>query len=118
MVATITITDRTQPVQSLFNLMAKGSLPGYTVAPAGGLFPLTMLGGVSYLSIQASPRNGGTVIYVGDENVKNDGSRQGKEMQAGDVDVHQAHDYTCHLGEIYLTASANNAIFSVEVHYT
>jgi hypothetical protein len=118
---TITITDRTQTPQNLYTLITKGSQTGYTVAPAAGIAPSNLTqsqtGCVSYLSIQASYKNGGTTVYKGDENVKNDGSRQAKELNAGDTDVQQAYSYSTNLNEIYLTASANAAVVNVEFHY-
>jgi hypothetical protein len=115
---TITVTDITQKPRNLYDLLSTGSGAGYTVAPAVGIFPkLTIIGCVAYLSIQASYTNGGTVVYKGDEDVKTDGSRQAKELHAGDTDVQQAYSYSVYLGEVYLTAGANGAIINVEVHY-
>src|SRR5437762_14039334 len=104
--ATITISDNTKTPQNLLTLLGKGNQTAYTVVPASGLSGLTTLGGVSYVSVQSSYGNGGTIVYEGDENVKTDGTRQGKELQAGDVDVHQANPMSTHLAEIYITASA------------
>jgi hypothetical protein len=118
--ATITVTDITKAAQSLLSLLSKGSQPGYTVAPAAGFASYSswsIMGDVSYCSIQSSPSNSATV-YKGDEFVATDGSRQCKEMQAGDVDVIQAKDRAVHLGEIYITASANGAKVNVEIHYS
>src|SRR5208282_2095486 len=116
---TITISDITKPAQSLAALLSQGSLPGYTVAPPGGIIPaLTLINGVSYLSCQASYTNGTQTVYKGDENTKTDGTRQGKEMEAGDTDVQQAYPYTVNLNEIYLRASANGAVVNVEIHYS
>lgn len=117
--ATITVIDYTQPAQSLFTLLSQGSKPGYTVVPTGGIAPaLTMIGDVSYLSIQASYGNSGQVVYKGDENTQNDGTRQGKELRAGDTDVMQAYPKSVNLNEVYLRASANGAIVNVEIHYS
>lgn len=115
---TITVTDITQKPRNLYDLLSTGSGAGYTVAPAGGIFaPLTIIGSVAYLSIQASYLNGAAIIYKGDEDVKTDGSRQAKELRPGDTDVQQAYSYSVYLGEIYMTASVNGGIFNVEVHY-
>jgi hypothetical protein len=116
--ATITVTDITQTPRNLSDLLQNGSGKGYTVVPSSGIFkPLTIINAVAYLSIQASYTNGGTIVYKGDEDVKTDGSRQAKELHAGDTDVQQAYSYSVYLGEVYLTASANGAIINVEVHY-
>lgn len=116
--ATIVISDITQPAQNLFTLLTKGSQPGYTVAPAAGNTPaISMIGSVAYLSLQASYTNGAAIVYKGDENTKTDGSRQAKEMLAGDTDVQQAYSYSTNLNEIYLRASANGARINVEYHY-
>jgi len=115
---TITITDTTQPAQNLLTLLQKGSAPGYTVQSSGqGSLgaSLSTIGEVSYLSIQSSPRNSNTV-YKGDENVKNNGTWQGKEMQPGDVDVQQGYPRAIYLGEVFLAAAANGAIINVEYH--
>jgi hypothetical protein len=115
--ATITITDITQPAQNLFTLLSKGSMPGYTVVPNGGIItPMTLIGGVSYLSVQASLSNS-AIVYKGDEKTANDGSRQGKEMPAGSADVIQGLPTSVNLQEIYLRASANGAKINVEIHY-
>jgi hypothetical protein len=119
--ATITITDITKPVQNLYTLLSQGSQPGYTVAPAAGFQPSNLtqsqVSAVAYLSVQASYLNAGTIVYKGDENVKSDGSRQSKELAAGDTDVQQAYSYSTYLYEIYLSASANGARINVEIHY-
>jgi|SRR5271157_984135 len=118
MIATITVADYTKPAQNLFNLLSQGNLTGYTVVPSGGVMPaLTAIASVSYLSIQASYKNGSVVIYKGDENTANDGTRQGKEMLAGDTDVGQAYPYTVNLNEIFIRASANGGIVNVEIHF-
>lgn len=115
--ATITVTDITKTPRNLSDLLSNGSGGGYTVVPAKGIFtPLTITATVSYLSIQASYTNGGTIVYKGDENVKNNGTRQGKELLAGDTDVQQASPYIVNLNEVFLMASANGAIINVEVH--
>lgn len=117
--ATITITDITQPGRSLYDLLTTGSGTGYTVSPAAGIKrEISMVGGVSYLSLQASYLNGAAIVFKGDENTATDGSRQAKEMAAGDTDVSQAYPYSVNLQEIYLRASANNAKINVEIHYS
>jgi hypothetical protein len=115
---TVTITDTTQTPQSIYNLLTKPNLPGYTVVPAVAANPNvpTLTASVTYLSIQASYGNGGTVVYKGDQGVKNDGTRQAKELIAGDTDVQQAVQYSVNLNLIYLTASANGAKVNVESH--
>ena len=115
--ATITLTDYTAAAQSLLTLLGKGSQTGYTVAPAAGSGELQTPGQCVYLSIQSSPSNGATVVYKGDSSTANDGSRQAKELLAGDVDVMQAAPYVVHLGEVFIRASANNAKVNVEVRY-
>lgn len=118
MIATITVADYTKPAQNLFNLLSQGNLTGYTVVPTTGIMPaLTAIANVSYLSIQASYKNGSIVLYKGDENTANDGSRQGKEMLAGDTDVSQAYPYSVNLNEIFVRASANGGVFNVEIHF-
>lgn len=118
--ATITITDITQTPQSIYNLLTKPSLPGYTVVPAVPATPTPtvpiLTASVTYLSIQASYTNGSKVVYKGDQGVKTDGSRQSKELIAGDTDVQQAVQYSVNLNVIYITASANGAIVNVESH--
>lgn len=117
--ATITVTDHTAAAQNLFTLLSKGSQTGYTVSPAAGIITnLTMIASASYLSIQASPSNSGITLYKGDENTANDGSRQAKELQNGDVDVSQAYPYSVNLQEIYMRASADGGKFNVEIHYS
>ena len=118
-VATITITDITQKPLNLYTLLTQNSTPGYTVVPAAPLSANIpgMVAGVAYLSVQASYNNGGTVVYKGDANVKTDGSRQAKEMVAGDTDVSQAYPFTVNLNEIYITASANGAKVNLEAHH-
>src|SRR5271169_7217402 len=117
-IATVTITDITQTPQSLFSLLTKGTQAGYTVAPAGGVTPsLTLIAGVIYMSIQASYTNGGAIVYRGDANVKTDGSRQAKELLAGDTDVMQLYPIVINLNQIYITASANGAKVNIEAHH-
>ena len=116
--ATITVTDITKTPRSLQDILSKGSGGGYTVVPsAGSTVALSFIAGCSYLSVQASYKNGAAIVYKGDDNVKTDGSRQSKELSAGDTDVQQAYPYSVNLNEIFLTASANNAVINVEVHY-
>jgi len=115
--ATITITDHTATAVDLFRLLGKGSATGYTVSPSTGLAPTTFIGCVAYLSIQSDPKNASAKVFKGDENTANDGTRQGKTMLAGDVDVAQSNPYTTHLGEIYLRTDTDNTVINVEVHY-
>lgn len=117
--ATIKITDITQQAQNIFNLLTTPSLPGYTVTPTPGEYTpsLTMTGCVAYLSVQASYTNGGSIVYEGDANVKANGTLQGKELAAGDTDVHQAYSYSVNLNEIYLMANTNGALINLEWHY-
>lgn len=117
-VATITITDVTQPPQSIYNLLTKQNLAGYTVVPIPPSTPAvpTLTASVCYLSLQASYGNTTQTVYKGDSGVKTDGSRQAKEMLAGDTDVQQAVQYSVNLNEIYITASANGAKVNVESH--
>lgn len=117
-VATITITDVTQKPQNLYDLMTKPNLPGYSVVPAPAANPNVpiLTASVNYLSIQASYTNTSQIVYKGDQGVKNDGSRQAKELLAGDTDVQQAVQYSVNLNLIYVTASANGAKVNVESH--
>ena len=112
---TVTITDHTKPARNLYDLATNGSGTGYTVV--GGLSPLNIGASVCYLSIQASYGNSSTIIYKGNASVANDGSAQEKEMQAGDVDVQQAVQFSVSLNEIYVRASADNGKFNVESHH-
>jgi hypothetical protein len=115
--ATITITDNTKPAQSLYTLLSQGSQPGYTVSPAAGIaLPLNLLAMVSYISIQASVQNSSSYIYVGDENVHNDGTQQGKELAAGIVSTISAYPLYANLNEIYVRANANSVKINVEIH--
>ncbi len=128
--ATITVTDITKTPQSLQALLGQSMQPqanpsgntltgvaGYSVIVSGAGHGFALQSGVSYLSIQFSNKNSGMKGYVGDEGVKTDGTFQGKELLPGDVDVHQAYSYSVHLGEIFLAADTNNAVFNVEIHY-
>jgi hypothetical protein len=76
-----------------------------------------LIASVTYLSIQASYTNAGTIVYKGNAGVKTDGTCQAKELAAGDTDVQQAPDYSTNLNDIYITASANGAVVNVEVHH-
>lgn len=116
--ATITITDVTQKPQNLYDLLTKPNLPGYTVVPAPATNPnvATLVASVTYLSLQASYANSSQTVYKGDSGVKNDGTRQSKELLAGDTDVQQAVQYSVNLNLIYVTASANGAKINVESH--
>lgn len=116
---TVTITDRTQTPRNLADLWVNGSGGGYTVVGNRGLVnPAPAALSVGYLSIQASYGNSSTIVYEGDENVKNDGSRQAFEMANGDTDVSQMPGQTCiNMNEIYITASANNAKINVRFRY-
>ena len=116
--ATITITDITKPPQNLYDLLTLPNLPGYTVSPAPVANPNvpTLTASVTYLSLQASYLNTTQTVYKGDSGVKTDGSRQSKELIAGDTDVQQAVQYSVNLRLIYITASANGAKVNVESH--
>ena len=117
--ATITITDITQKARSLLDLLQNGSGSGYTVKTAVTWSALTTLGGVAYVSLQSSYSNAnGSIVYEGDEGVKNDGSCQGKEFQPGDTDVHQAYTMTDHLSQIYITGSVNGLKINVQISYS
>jgi hypothetical protein len=130
-IATITVTDKTQTPQSIQALVGQSMQPqanpsgntltaiaGYSVVVTGAGHGFAQLGGVAYLSLQFDPGNSGMKGYVGDEGVKNNGTLQAKTMLPGDVDVHQGHSYVVHLGEIFITADTNNAIWNIEWHYT
>ena len=115
---TITISDKTQPAQSLATLIGKGNQSGYTMAAYSTGIPFRVGDKVSYLSIQGSKGNSSGIIYVGDENTANDGTNQGQELGAGDVVIHQGSSYgSVHLGEIYVRGNTNSNKFSVEWHY-
>ena len=128
--ATITLTDKTKPPASILALLSQSfqpqafpsgntqtGVPGYSVVASGAGHGFAQVGGVAYLSIQFSVQNSGMVGYVGDESVANNGTNQGKELLPGDVDVHQADEYTVHLGEIFITANTNLAVFNIEYHF-
>ncbi len=119
MTITVTITDNTKPVQSLYTLLSSGSQAGYTVAPSPvKATSLTFQARVRYLSIQASVANSNsTYIYTGDENLKADGTCQGKELSPGTIDVDQCDQNAVHLGEIFITASQNGLKANIEVHW-
>lgn len=115
---TITIVDKTQPAQSLATLIGSGNQPGYTMAKYSTGIPFRVADKVSFLSIQGSKGNSSGIIYVGDENTANDGTNQGQELAAGDVDIHQASSYgSVHMGEIFVRGNTNTNKFNVEWHY-
>ena len=129
--ATITVTDKTKTPASLQTLLAQSmqpqafpsgdtqtGVPGYSVVTVAAGRGFAQLAGVAYLSLQFDPSNSGMKGYVGDEGVTNNGTLQGKTMLPGDVDVHQGHSYVVHLGEIFITADTNNAVWNIEWHYT
>lgn len=116
--ATITITDHTKPAQSLATLVNSGNQTGYSILPNASGNPFLAANKVSFLSIQASKGNSSSIIYVGDENTKNDGTVQGQEMAAGDIVIHQASSYgSVHLGELYVRANADNIKVNIDWHY-
>ena len=118
--ATITFTDITQPGLDLYTLLTAASTPGYSVAQSQGnqQSSLSTLGRVSYLSIQASPRNAGSqYVYRGGSDMSNNGAKQGKELAAGVIDVMQGIYDEAHLSQIYLRASQNGLIANVEWFY-
>ena len=120
MYATITFTDINQPGLDLFTLLTAASTPGYTVQQPGGNQQQAMstLGRVSYLSIQASPRNAGSqYVYRGGPDMSNNGVKQGKELAAGIIDVIQGIHDEVHLSQVYLRASVNGLIANVEWYY-
>lgn len=118
MYATITFTDITQPALDLWTLLTSASTPGYTVVQPAKPSTLSAFGRVSYLSIQASPRNAGSqYVYKGGPDMASDGSKQGKELAAGIIDVMQGIYDEAHLSQIYLRASQNNLIANVEWYY-
>lgn len=116
--ATITFTDITQPALDLFTLLTAASTPGYTVT-GGQQQAMTVLSRVSYLSIQASPRNANSqYVYKGDRDTGNAGTRQGKELAAGIIDTIQGIENAAYLNQIYLRASQNGLIANVEWYYS
>jgi len=120
MFATITFTDITQPALDLYTLLTAASTPGYTVAQSQNNKQPTIstVARVSYLSVQASPRNAGSqYVYKGGPDLANDGSKQGKELAAGIIDVMQGIHDEAHLSQIYLRASQNGLIANVEWYY-
>ena len=117
---TVTITDITQPAQSILTLATKGSQAGYTVNPSSpaAITNVTEVTDVSYLLIQASNGNGSKVVYKGDQGVANDGSRQGLELEAGQSNVMQMYPRAANLQQIYLRANTNGAVVNVEFHHS
>jgi hypothetical protein len=117
---TVTVTDYTAAGASLADLAFGASTPtGYTVTKSdvegniGG--NSTGPTSVDYLAIQASYTNGGTKVYEGGSQVANDGTNQARELLAGDIKEYQKGTYpTIVLGQIYVRASASDAIFNVE----
>jgi co-chaperonin GroES (HSP10) len=115
---TITLSDHTKPGQSLATLIGSGAQAGYTVAKYSTGIPFRVGDKVSYLSIQGSKGNSAGIIYVGDENVANDGTNQGQELAAGDVVIHQGSSYgSVHLGEIFVRGNTDTNKFNVEWHF-
>lgn len=118
--ATITFTDISQPGLDLLTLLTASSTPGYTVVQSKGVQQpsLNTQGRVSYLSIQASPRNAGSqYVYRGGPDMGNAGTSQGKELAAGVIDVMQGTTDEVHLSQVYLRASQNALIANVEWFY-
>jgi len=118
--ATITFTDITQPALDLYTLLTASTTPGYSVAQSKNVQQPTIstIARVSYLSIQASPRNAGSqYVYKGGPDLHNDGSAQGKELAAGIIDVIQGFYDEVHLSQVYLRASVNGLIANVEWYY-
>jgi hypothetical protein len=106
----------------LYTLLFKGSQFGYTCSPPNGINPNDPVGTVSamasYLSIQADPGNtAATYIYVGDANLANNGTCQGKSLGPGVIDVREADFNALHLRDIYVAGSATGVRFSIEVHF-
>lgn len=112
---TIRITDYTAAAQNLDTLAHQGSQTGYTVvrSDTGGTLPA--VSAIDFLSIQASYSNGGTLVYVGGSNVKNDGTCQARELFAGDTDQRQrGFQPIGNLSQWFIRANANSAIINVE----
>lgn len=113
---TVTITDKTQGPFNLLSLLRSGNVSGATVVPSAGngasLFPCC-----SYLCIQAAEGNGAGKIFVGDENVAADGSRQGKVLLSAESDTKQRETNIISLNDKYVNTDTNNSVFSVEVDY-
>lgn len=115
--ATITFTDITQPALDLYTLLTATSTPGYSVN--GQVQALTTLSRVSYLSVQASPTNASNqYVYKGASDTGNSGSKQGKELSPGTIDVIQGIENAAYLNQIYLRASQNNLKANVEWYYS
>jgi hypothetical protein len=113
---TVTIADHTATGQSLYTLLSKGSQTGYTCAPATGIAPsLTLPANVSFLTVQASKGNSTNIVYVGDENCANDGSRQARELGAGDVYQIAAEPNLANLRQIYVRGGADSVKFNIEI---
>ncbi len=113
---TCTITDKTAGPFQLASLFTGGSVTGITVAPAAG-YPQTKPS-CTYLSIQADPLNGAGKIFRGDSKIANDGSRQGKTLVAGDVDIQQTAGFNdVFLQSIFVNTDTNTSKFSVEISY-
>jgi hypothetical protein len=101
--ATITFTDITQPVLDLYTLLTAASTPGYTVQQSRSALQPTIstVARVSYLSVQASPRNAGSqYVYKGGPDLGNAGSSQGKELAAGIIDTIQGIYDEVHLSQV------------------
>ena len=102
---TITVTDHTKTPRSIYDLAVNGSGGGYTVV--GGMPALNVGASVCYLNIQASKTNSSTIIYKGDSSVKNDGTRQSKELAAGDSDQMEPVN-PINVNEIFLAAGSDS----------
>jgi hypothetical protein len=113
---TITITDHTAAAQSLYTLLSQGSQTGYTVAPSAGYKNLH--GCCRRWELQADPANGAGKGFVGDAFTANDGSRQGRVLQAGDLMFSQDSEKNdLDLTARYLRADTDGAKFNLCVEY-
>jgi hypothetical protein len=113
---TVTITNKVNGPFQLSALLNVGSATGVTVAPAAGYS--TARTSARYVSLQSDPTNGASKVFKGDANTANDGSRQGKVLLAGDVDVEPtAHVEDVDLNSIYVNTDTNGAKINIEVHY-
>lgn len=111
---TITITDKTAAAQNLGKLLSAGSQTGYTVVPSTG-YPLAAQSPTWY-ELQADPGNGANKGFLGDSNTANDGSRQGRVLQAGDLSFpSRLQNVGLSLQNRYLRTDTNNSVFNLIV---
>lgn len=109
---TVTITDKTAAAQSLYALLTEGSKTGYTVAPAEG-YPESANVDLARVWVQADPGNAAAKILLGDANTANDGSRQARVLEAGDIFPLAGEQI--YLKNWYARCDTNSTIFNLGV---